>query len=894
VCGPCSEASHCTGGLCSTSQTCAACTPGVDDQACRDAYADPDMACQSDGTCAPSTCTAGTDCQLVGLVCATNGRCAACSDTQDCLDALHGGYPAGTLCVSGRCVEANCITSSDCPIDRPICGSDSRCRACQDTPECLARAGVSSGHVCDTDTGRCHAGDCFPNAAPCSAPGNGICDNYTCRACHNEVSAAVDDCQLNGYPSSVLCVAGACVSAECNDVVPCAHDRICDQSVCVDCTASDNSYCLANGMTCDTGSKTCVGCTNNSQCAGGQRICDNTVCRDCLPGECATGRVCAGGACLEGDCWIDGQVWVNGGTKVNDVCSRCTRTNSQFAWSANPNFACDDNNPCSQGDICHATVPGVCNGAVYSCPDLACADGVCHGTGPTDCTLEKKPSWTGCFLDDACFFHGDPNPANPCQLCDGTQNAWVDKPEGTRCGFCKICQRPASSIVCDFVPSGQDPHNDCTANCQVCDNYGSCRWADAGSDPEGNCPAELATTCTTTGQCAGGSDRCAFWSNVSGVDDENECTDNDRCDGLGKKIGDPLTGTWCRQQTKVCHAGVCEDCLTGECPTDRVCDSGTCLVGVCNDPADCGQPPQCKGWACNDHQCEELQLSTGWCDDGNPCTLSDFCQIGECQAGTGEPNCSAEDDSCNVGVCVMVDTDNYRCEKSPLAAGTSCNDDNLACTVDQCAGPEGAPRSCALHHYLAGTCFIDGVCYAQNDHSPNGCGYCNSLASQTSWQPVAAKTPCGTSACDEVCSGINCVARWYVPIRPCIGGSNCIIDRDTEKSWYYYDDSDADTCPEKATWADATTICAGDLARLPTRAELIAIVPHVDCTTTTCNGGTINLPPAFAGKAMTRAYWTSEDLNGDGKKNLIGFQSSGYAEYDASPDYSYWYLCVDD
>ncbi|MFH1808971.1 MAG: hypothetical protein ABIJ09_09520 [Pseudomonadota bacterium] len=772
VCDACMAAADCSGGLCTTSSLCTACVPGTDDQACRDAYGDSALACQSDGTCAPTTCTAGTDCQLVKLVCSTAGRCETCDQAPDCLDSLHGGYAAGTLCVSGRCVEANCLDSTGCPADRPVCGSDSRCRSCQSTAECLARAGVASGYVCDVDTGRCEAGNCFPNAEPCSSPSNGVCEDYTCRACANDALATLDDCQVNGYPSSVLCVSGSCVLAQCNDVVECALGRVCDQAACVDCTTGDDSYCTGQGMTCNTSSQSCVGCTNDNQCAGGQRICDTFECRDCLAGECGTGRVCAGGACVDGACWIDGLVLDEGDTKANDVCSRCTRLTTPFAWSPNPGQGCNDNLACTQGDTCSATVPGVCAGASYTCTGNSCANGVCHGTGPGDCTLEEKTSWTGCFLDGICYLHGDPNPANPCQYCDGTLDAWVDKTVGTRCGTCRTCQRPASAIQCSFVASGQDPHDDCPSDCQVCDDFGGCRWADASTDPNSDCTWTPVSGCLTTGECVGGSTTCAFWTGGTGqVDDGKECTINDHCDGAGQKTGDAVTdGTLCASGTKICRSGDCTPCLnTPECGIGKVCSAGgLCVTGNCNLPEDCGTAPTCQKWTCPSHACVLADDDAASCSDDDPCTLGDHCLSGDCQPGPGTPNCTSLDDACNDGLCVKLTSTTYECHADPKPLGTSCNDDGLACTVDRCDGGSGSnPGQCLFSSVAAGQCYINGNCRAEGFTNPAiECEHCDPDLRPLGWSPKAPSEPCTADT-------LSCTADL------CTGGSTCGHDWDS-------------------------------------------------------------------------------------------------------------------
>jgi hypothetical protein len=848
---------------------------------------------------------------LIGRVCSSEGRCLPCDSTFDCLEEPGGGYPARTLCIEGTCAEGDCQDSSECPEDLPICGDDYRCRACQEQAECLDKEGVLNGYVCDLVVGKCMPGDCYPPDSPCNAPQYGVCENYSCRACTNEGGGLVDDCQLNGYPGSVICTSDGCVAAECNDIIPCTFGRVCQDNSCVDCNAEDDSYCTANGMTCNLENFTCVGCVDDSQCSEGHRICENSSCRDCLPGECGPGRVCAGGGCFDGDCWIDGEIWTNSQTKPDDPCSKCDRLVTQFAWSANPNVPCDDDIDCTYGDACSTTFAGVCSGQSYSCPSKACADPVCDGRGPAYCTLEKKIGWAGCFIDNECYAISETNEMNSCQYCAG-QDEWSNKPLGTGCGNCMTCQEFGQSVACGFVEDGQDTNNDCLEVCQVCNGFGGCRWVSAGqADPNPNaCPASSPTECGYNGLCLGNGPDCAFWTDVADVSDGNECTINDACNGAGGITGDQVTdGTLCNT-TKVCYDGVCRDCVesTFDCPNDpinMVCVDSNCTVGVCSSADDCGSPPECKVWTCVDNQCVEQNSSEGFCDDDNPCTLNDYCLNGICQPGTGSPNCTAQDDQCNTGVCVPLNPDTLSCEKDPLDAGTSCEADGLACTVDECNGGGEKPGLCRFSSIVAGLCFIDGICYDNNDLSASGCGICQAAINQTEWQSVAPATPCGISACDEVCVGQNCLSRWHTFAYGCFtndeaevrGMHPCVEDRVTGKR-YFYRGNCSSSCTCDKTRAAAEAACDSMGLRLPTMAEYMELNGTIGCTADDCRDEphTMGIDPILTGKTKSGwHYWTSEHLGGNLYK-VAHLTNVGFVEV-AFDDTLIWvkgFYCIQD
>ncbi len=807
VCTTCEDSVECGGGICDNG-TCRTCVASSDDALCQSEYGDSSFSCRDDGTCAPTTCTSGTDCQIIAQVCSLQGICVDCTATSECLDDLRGRYGSGTLCVDGSCVEANCADSTGCPEDRPICGDNFRCRACDESQECLDAAGVSSGYVCDTEIGRCEAGDCYPNGAPCNPPSGGVCEDYSCRSCNNVEGATLDDCQQNGYGDSVLCLDGSCITAQCNDVQVCEFGRLCDNGICIDCNASDDSYCTGQGMTCNTLTESCVGCTDNSQCAEGQRICEDNECRDCFQGECATGRVCAAGACLAGDCYIDGQIWDHFEAKQDDVCSRCNRVVTRFAWSPNPGVLCNDDNLCSYSDTCSPTIAGACDGQSYICTGNTCADGVCHGTGSGDCTLEKKTSWNGCFIDGGCYAHLDDNPGNPCQYCDGATGEWADRTEGIGCGNCRTCQTGSSGIICDFAPDGTDPNSDCTLSCQVCNSTGGCRWADASSDPDNNCTWSPVVDCQLNGECAGSSENCAYWTDGQGqVDDGKECTINDRCDGSGHKIGDNVDdGTLCASGTSICRGGDCTPCQnTPECGDGKVCSAGgLCVVGTCNVPGDCGTPPLCQKWTCPGNDCVPVADDAASCSDDDPCTLGDRCLDSACDPGTDTPVCDSASDVCNDGICVKLTPSTYECRPSPKTLGTVCTTDSWPCTVEKCDGGAGSdPGVCEFDSISAGQCLIGGVCRDDEQDNPaEECEKCDADVLQTDWVAKLWTDACSadTLYCTaDHCSGFgSCLHDWDSGTSTCLESDACFasgVERST---------NECEVCSGSNTWDPKT------------------------------------------------------------------------------------------
>jgi hypothetical protein len=322
-----------------------------------------------------------------------------------------------------------------------------------------------------------------------------------------------------------------------------------------------------------------------------------------------------------------------------------------------------------------------------------------------------------------------------------------------------------------------------------------------------------------------------------------------------------------------------------------VCVSGNCVLGNCVIPEDCGPPPECKLWACIDNQCVEQNSSEGSCEDENPCTLNDYCLGGDCQPGLDSPDCSAQDDACNSGICVVINPDTYSCAKDPKAAGIPCSVDGLDCTIEECDGGSGGlPGECLMTSIESSYCYIGGVCYQLDDLSPSGCGTCVPGTSQTGWQAVSPGTECGSDPCDQLCSGTSCVNRWRTSM--CFYPLSCIQDRLTGKTYYYHGHCDPDNpgCGCAKTYSQAQAACAAIGAHLPTLDEYQEMYT-TGCTTLDCSTDpiTIGADPVFNNRIKgATLYWT------DSYPAVVFFLSSGVLLIaESSPNNLNAFLCVD-
>jgi len=147
--------------------------------------------------------------------------------------------------------------------------------------------------------------------------------------------------------------------------------------------------------------------------------------------------------------------------------------------------------------------------------------------------------------------------------------------------------------------------------------------------------------CCNDSDCVGFGDQCAKQACVGGkcesqpaafgtaCDDENQCTIDDKCDGIGKCAG------------KLAKGMECDD--GDSCTADDECST----LGQCEGTGvDCDDGDQCTTDTCLPEKgCLHESVPEGsLCDDGSLCTSSDKCESGKC---SGVPK------ECDVSDCVV-------------------------------------------------------------------------------------------------------------------------------------------------------------------------------------------------------------------------------------------------
>ena len=347
---------------------------------------------------------------------------------------------------------------------------------------------------------------------------------------------------------------------------------------------------------------------------------------------------------------------------------------------------CDDEDPCSQGELCD--VDGQCSGGLpVICPatsscELAICDAFLGG-----CVSFPGVEGVGCEDGDPCTV------GSTCQgtECLGGENLCA-------CQTDEDC--PDDGDLCNGIPSclpllgggkGCSVPEETVINCPPSDN--SC----------------LASLCEpTTGTC--------YEEALAGTpcDDGVLCTKDDVCDDAGACGGvdlvcddeDPCTDDACDVLTGVCvfEASSGAACSDGDpCTSGDVCDAGTCAGA----PKSCDDGNPCTESHCDAETgaCIDTALGGQDCDDGNQCTEGDACsaETGLCEGAAID---CADDNDCTTDSCLPALGCVFTANTIPCDDGDACTgpdackngsckstalacDDGIPCTIDSCVAGEG-------------------------------------------------------------------------------------------------------------------------------------------------------------------------------------------------------------
>lgn len=407
---------------------------------------------------------------------------------------------------------------------------------------------------------------------------------------------------------------------------------------------------------------------------GGPCAVDGTACDDEDP--CTEGDVCLAGECV--------------GTPIEcedgEPCTEdsCDPESGECVFDPEPleGQSCDDGDLCTDADLCLA---GACVGQGVVCSDEdPCTQDACdEDTG--ECVYDTAgangtPCDDGevCTVDDAC----------DGGVCAGALNACDDQ------NPCTIdsCDPASGACVNDPGPlegQGCFDGNLCTL-ATVCEG-GDCVGDTVVCDDGDDCTAD---------SCDPATGQCLFDATINlgePCDDGSVCTEGDACADLGC-VGDPVDcvdDNECTEDSCDPQAGCIYPVLSlnGEPCADGAC-TGSCFLGVCQaTDVDCEDGDPCTTSACEPAtgDCAPPAPADGApCDDGDLCTVNDLCLGGSCAGQALDCNdgngCTADSCDAATGACI---------NDGAALDGTTCDDGNLCTDGDTCVGGAcGAELAC--------------------------------------------------------------------------------------------------------------------------------------------------------------------------------------------------------
>ena len=823
-CGYTNNEGGCEDGMpCSTGGVCAdgSCTPGDpiecdDGNGCTTSYCDPAVGGCQDVPIVGMPCDDGDAC-TDGTACGAGGECdggspVACDDGNPCTD---DGCDADLGCVYANNTVPDCDTGDIC--DPWGSCQDGACvgmgaSACDDFNPC-------TDSLCEPGVGCVW----FDNSNPCD-DGDPCTTGDTCAG--GGCQGVLDDCDDGNPCTTSYCdpVAGGCESIPlagntCDDGNACTVGGSCDDTG--QCVGGDPIVCDDGTLCTDDSCDPDLGCVYENEPFGslcessgpcwGPGTCEDGFCHPGMAVECDDGVYCTMDTCEPGV----GCVY----TPMDGVCDDgdpCTDDTCGNGCEHTPNQApCDDGNPCTVSDTCGG---GTCTGQTDDgeCDDgNPCTTNYCH---PVNGCKSIPLAGAACDDGSACTVGGSCDDTGQCVggdpiVCDDGTLCTVDscdpdlgcvyenEPFGTFCEEAGPCWGPGTcedGFCHPGMPVECDDGNDCTDD--WCDGELGCQTSSNEAPCDDGQVCTVDDTCSD-GACAGVTDDC---------DDDNPCTTN-YCDptkgcqdvaivGLACDDGDACTyGSACDGQGE-CTGGesvVCED--ANDC-TDDSCEDGVGCVHDFND-TDCDDGDACTTWdACLFGQCTGgpavncddqnpcTQDSCDWdtgcvyaaedvaCNDGDACTVDDWCSAGEC---AGAANDCDDGNDCTSNECDSV----LGCQAVALN-GAACNDGSVCTDGDtcskegECIGGDGIDcedgNPCTTKHCDA----IDGCYYEPNDNPCNDDNDCtlNDTCSDSVCVGGEDKicddgNPCTDNACDAL-SG----CEYTHNSDDCDDGSVCTLD----------------------------------------------------------------------------------------------------------------------
>ena len=659
---------------------------------------------------------------------------ADCGTTGETCYEMKCQHPDGYYCspefIKGCCYDDDmCDYSDDICVDETCNLTTNRCESapikdcCRNATDCDDDDPCTADY-CSEDTNLCLHGDA---ACPADDPVCTFgCAEPSCESDYSQLySCSGPDCEALRWPYEawIATEMTPTITIFSEAGIPCYHDGIYDDSLCVDYPFAKH-YCSTITGGCryeipvdmSACSMTYVDplsgiYTTLSSCGDlPNRFCAEKTCVYSSPEDLRGVCTLTEKTCDDGDeCTVDCCVEAESGCSNEPIpgCGECPP--GEFRCDDLQCHECCDDEDCpDSGDICN---PNACSTNYVCVPDTI--ENCCLSV--LDCDDQDICTTNECNLDtNLCEYTDIPGCCISDLECDDLNDCTHDQCAPTN--FCMHTNEPLGTSCYDPAPS------DCVPT--RCDGAGTCTKYCASE----SAPCEVDADPCTTGIC--GPDDCICTE--TGVPDcpPQSCVFDSDCDAIDlchRRFCDTLRGT-CIPQLEIPKLCPIETCatqmvyVTGLCRPpfwDPMCniDSFFDVVvrhfyGLPSDPIVCGyfDPEVCRPLfeecmahaPCHSGECQLPEGLCPWidnvCDDQNPCTEPDECvplPDGEHECRTANKTCDDQDETTRD----WCDPQTGECHHDPIICVECecpiCNDHNR-CTRDWC----DYDTACCQHEWI--------------------------------------------------------------------------------------------------------------------------------------------------------------------------------------------------
>ena len=358
-----------------------------------------------------------------------------------------------------------------------------------------------------------------------------------------------------------------------------------------------------------------------------------------------------------------------------------------------------------------------------------------------------------------------------------------------------VSEDTAQEVVSD---ADGEPSGSCQglSNGSICDDGNTCTLNDSCSG--GICVGGVNRTCDEEGQCRLGTcdpdDGCSYADEPPGTRCDIACYSRSMCQD-GACVADTTSDTICPTPDNPCVAELGCDSNTGACtveiykPPATECniDENICTMEECDGQGAClstGDVETCESQNSNNpcwtYSCQHKSgcvqavfVAGASCNDGNPCTYNDTCQVratmaGDVQLCLGNPVPLDDDNPCTNDSCVDGTITHDPIDGIPCAPDDPCSEQGL-CADGECVGADECPCSensdCEQPESLC-----NGQRFCDKGVSPPVCRIVPGTATVCS----PAIQPCHTSACNPLTGA--CQELPLVAGTPCDDRDACTDD----------------------------------------------------------------------------------------------------------------------